>query len=366
MLVIEINDRLEEFNQLHYEKIENLLKNRIERKLLNAQGEVIRILTWVNNNLEDLLKGKIEVLRAKISEFNQLINTLELNNNFLTEQELNTNSTVDDLKNICRESNISGFSNLNKQDLITHILGNERAVNIGSDSYQSLKKKILFINCKLDEIFEDFYSKEWDKIQNYDRYKFVYKHGLKTCPYCNRSYIFILRNGKVRPEIDHFFPKSIYPYLAMSFYNLIPSCQTCNHTKKAKDSYKDNLKSPYEISPNDFKFTYKPSDINFLQTRQNKYDFKKIKVKLKNKVEVNDEYFKLDKFYKMHNDIVLELIIKKLHYPSSYVEELKNEYGLNKDEIYRYLMCSFKKENEFHKRPLSKLIKDISEELELI
>lgn len=366
MLVIEIDDRIEEFNQRHYQEIQDLLRNRIEEKLQIVQGEVVEILTWMNDNLEVLLKGKVEVLRTKISEFNQLIDTLELNNNFLTQQELNTSSTVDDLKNICRESNISGFSNLNKQNLITHILNNEQAVIIESDSYQSLKKKILFINCELDEIFEDFYSKEWDKIENYDRYKFVYKHGLKTCPYCNRSYIFILKNGKVRPEIDHFFPKSIYPYLAMSFYNLIPSCQTCNHTKKAKDSYKDNLKSPYEISSNDFKFTYKPSDINFLQARRNKYNSRKIRVKLRNKIEVNDEYFKLEKFYKMHNDIVLELIIKKLHYPSSYVEELEKEYGLNKDEIYRYLMCSFKKENEFNKRPLSKLIKDISEELELI
>ncbi|TCL67476.1 hypothetical protein EV196_10232 [Mariniflexile fucanivorans] len=32
----------------------------------------------------------------------------------------------------------------------------------------------------------------------------------------------------IKPELDHYYPKSLYPYFGVSFYNLIPSCQSCN------------------------------------------------------------------------------------------------------------------------------------------
>jgi hypothetical protein len=45
----------------------------------------------------------------------------------------------------------------------------------------------------------------------------------------------------------------------MSFYNLIQSCPTCNHTKSSKVI--KNLINPYDIKDADFKFTYKPTKI---------------------------------------------------------------------------------------------------------
>ena len=66
-------------------------------------------------------------------------------------------------------------------------------------------------------------------------YWLVKKLDIKTCPYCNRNYTFVLNRGlKARPEYDHFYPKADYPFLALSFYNLIPSCPSCNHLKKGK------------------------------------------------------------------------------------------------------------------------------------
>ena len=58
---------------------------------------------------------------------------------------------------------------------------------------------------------------------------------VRVCPYCNRMYTTTLygKNG-VRPDFDHFYPQSIYPYLAVSLFNLIPSCNICN---KAKFNY---------------------------------------------------------------------------------------------------------------------------------
>ena len=215
-----------------------------------------------------------------------------------------------------------------------------------------------------DEIFEKEYN-NWGKRKTYGSYKFVEILDLKTCPYCNRNYTFIVdeESGKLRPELDHFYPKSIYPFLAMSFYNLIPSCPICNHTKSSKVS--ENLINPYDIKADDFKFTYKPTDISFSQIESKKYDMDSFEIEFKKKNE-NIDIFKLDELYKQHKDIVVDLLMKKAYYPKSYVEELEKSFGFTKDEIYRYLLNNYKKEEDLHKRPLSKLIKDISEELDLI
>ena len=58
--------------------------------------------------------------------------------------------------------------------------------------------------------------------------------------------------------------------------------------------------------------------------------------------------------------------MKKTYYAKSYIEELENNFGFTKDDIYRYLLNNYQKEEDLHKRPLSKLMKDISEELDLI
>jgi hypothetical protein len=62
---------------------------------------------------------------------------------------------------------------------------------------------------------------------------------------------------------------------------------------------------------------------------------------------------------------VLELLIKKAYYPQSYIEELSN-FGFSQDEIYRYLFSNYNQDDDLHKRPLSKLVKDISAELGMI
>ncbi len=69
----------------------------------------------------------------------------------------------------------------------------------------------------------------------WNAYELCKKLKVNVCPYCNREYTFTIGNTKekkVRPEIDHFFPKSEYPYLSCSLYNMIPSCHICNHGKR--------------------------------------------------------------------------------------------------------------------------------------
>ena len=58
---------------------------------------------------------------------------------------------------------------------------------------------------------------------------YVKKMHLSTCSYCNAQYAITTgedEDGKrwAMYQLDHFKPKSKYPYLCVSFFNLQPSC----------------------------------------------------------------------------------------------------------------------------------------------
>jgi hypothetical protein len=73
----------------------------------------------------------------------------------------------------------------------------------------------------------------------------------RMCPYCQQSLAVTVykdhKSNSFRPTLDHFYPKSEYPYLALSLYNLIPSCHTCNSSLKGTENfYTDEHLHPYE------------------------------------------------------------------------------------------------------------------------
>lgn len=59
--------------------------------------------------------------------------------------------------------------------------------------------------------------------------------SLKYCPYCNAETLYAFEWKKnattlkmAKSAFDHYFPRSRYPFLGLSLYNLIPSCTRCN------------------------------------------------------------------------------------------------------------------------------------------
>lgn len=67
-----------------------------------------------------------------------------------------------------------------------------------------------------------------------------------VCPYCNRQYTFTLASGKSRPQMDHYYPRDLYPYLAVSLYNLVPCCAVCNTAKGPLDTKRYPILYPYD------------------------------------------------------------------------------------------------------------------------
>jgi len=211
------------------------------------------------------------------------------------------------------------------------------------------------------------------KKKEYDAYDLAYKLQINVCPYCNLNSTYTVRtqNGKkiTRPEFDHFYDKDTYPILALSFYNLIPSCHTCNSTLKGREKFsiKTHI-NPYSESFDEVeKFELKIRDSRFY------YSIDGFDIKLKSdnqRAKNNIDSFELEKLYENHKDIVLELIQKDTIYNDSYLDELLKKYEgtlfKNREDLQRLISGGYISDDEIGKRPLSKLIKDISKELGLI
>ncbi len=234
--------------------------------------------------------------------------------------------------------------------------------------YQKSAPNILDTTDNLNRLlYGIFINTEYTK--KLDKWKFIQRINIDTCPYCNRNYIYSLtKKSKIKPEIDHYYPKSKYPFFGLSFYNLIPSCQTCNGfgAKEEKDPKSHKMLSPYLIDIKDFKFTFDLKHIDLISPLEGK---SAVNVKLKKKISGNNNVFKLSKLYRKHEDHALELIVKsELEYSDGYREYLNGFKGLNfsKAEIDRLLIGNYTDPRELHKRPLSKLYRDIAIELGLI
>lgn len=223
---------------------------------------------------------------------------------------------------------------------------------------------------------------DYGKFMNKNRaYKLAEILNISVCPYCNRQYIFTVedKNRKItRPQFDHYLPKSIYPFLAISLYNLIPSCGICNLLKKDKSikkiegvsNCKDITMNPYmniEEKKNLFRFSYFPNEYGYP---------KKIKINCENKkyqqkTELFVKTFEIKNIYNAHVNIeIKDLYDFATKYPKSYLqnllEQIKLNFRISQEEAYRFLFgTEFSSIND-NKRPLSKLKRDILEELDII
>lgn len=223
--------------------------------------------------------------------------------------------------------------------------------------------------------YEGFYN--W---QHYNAYNLAKNLQVNVCPYCNRQYTFTIidtktNKGKTRPEFDHFFSKAKYPYLALSFYNLIPSCKICNSTFKGQKEWK--LKShihPYlNQFGNDCKFSLKLKEgkgVDFFYGKEDAFEItlkNKGNEQIRDKIQGNINDLFLEPIYNEHKDYVKEIIQKSVIYSDSYINSLFYQFEgtlfSSMADVQKMVNNNYILEEDLDKRVLSKLTKDISEEL---
>lgn len=129
-----------------------------------------------------------------------------------------------------------------------------------TDCDSELKEKIIIkyesLSCKSNDFKERFGDCTFKEafIQNY-------YSGIKTprCCFCGQ----ILEKDKksngneyIIADLEHIFPKSLFPQLALHPRNLVPCCKECNQTIKGNSFFEDNYLTKFQIAIKDLGLDY--------------------------------------------------------------------------------------------------------------
>lgn len=295
-------------------------------------------------------------------------------------KKLNQARCIDDCE-ICR-SNIKSISIptviqdfiLLNNNLEKIIIGNPAELFDLNNQFRNIVRVENFNNTIIKTRVESIFSyKNWfcDKDSKYySAYDLAKKLNRNTCTYCNRIYTSTIINNKghkiIRPTLDHWYPKSDFPLLALSFYNLIPSCTNCNSSVKGVTNFNltDHIHPYVDVKQTiDFSFKYR------YNSKLNNYRIYLQDIEsLNSKARKTLEGMYIDEMYNSHQTELRDLIKIKKNYSKSYIESIEKLFGykLSKSEVYRILFGVEFDSNDFHKLPLSKFKSDILKDLNII
>lgn len=206
----------------------------------------------------------------------------------------------------------------------------------------------------------------------WNRHKLISLMDIRTCPYCNRQYItnyMEYNNKKTTADLDHFFPQSKYPFLSLSLYNFIPSCQICNSRFKGDHFESEKHIYPYDEEFGDqAKFIIKSDTMDYIWDKTSNFNIGlSVQEGCKNaeKIENSINTFKIEKVYQTHKDYAQEIIKKAIVYDEQMVKDLVIQYPDmfgSEDEALQCVMANYMTDENLGNRPLAKLTKDICEQ----
>lgn len=241
-------------------------------------------------------------------------------------------------------------------------------------SYKVVKKK--FYQLVTDALC-------YDDVQEKIFPKYVKKLGIKSCVYCNAQYAISAKRGKTDAgyryratfTIDHYWPKSKYPYLATSFFNLYPACATCNQTKSTRDPIFELYVKPTDPVEERNPFEFKLDKASFVKySMSGDADDLEIKFGTRTGIPAHrateyENYFHVEKLYGNLKDTVEEVIWKYRVYNKAGRQALKDSYGHllpHESDWNRFMLGNYDREEDIHKRTLAKLVQDVAKQLGVI
>ncbi|MEK6493340.1 HNH endonuclease signature motif containing protein [Myroides odoratimimus] len=241
------------------------------------------------------------------------------------------------------------------------------------------KKKCNCTRCKENRKKVTF-SNQVQNILKYqhDKLRGYYSNtGIKTCYVCNAQYAVMAKDekkgrninskiinqerDKAKFELDHILPKSIFPCFSISLYNLLPICPPCNKIKTNNEIDVSNIltKVKYKITIKSLQQYYKG---------EGQLEIEVLDETNENANKQLSRVFDLKGIYRNHIDVIEELIERKIKYTDKYKEMLARSFpgivGTEKNIDDRLIIGTYGKEEGFLKRPLSKFIHDINDQLD--
>lgn len=255
---------------------------------------------------------------------------------------------------------VNKYKCFNKSDFLTK----KGEINKKS-SIRKMQSYVDEMNDKLHELLN------YDILNSELKHEIIASLNVSVCPYCNRIYISnYIDEDEIKPtsDLDHNYPKSIFPLFSLSIFNFIPTCLLCNRSFKHFNYFFEN---PYYDSFDAGGFYFKikhVDDTNQLIKMKNGLINASFEIvsdgdtsvcnmidgeTIGDKVEKEIEFFKLEKLYDSHSNYAKEVLYKKFKRYESYLSKI-NPNGST--ILYGY---DFSNDNEALNKPLFKFTKDL-------
>lgn len=193
---------------------------------------------------------------------------------------------------------------------------------------------------------------------------------IKTCVYCNANYAISDVSNRGYFDLDHWKPKTLYPYLCAAFYNLQISCAPCNRRKSNSDLeffqlWNDQIRTDREI----LRFHLEKSDISKYWITHLKEE---LNIQLRNvyphdaALLTNTEAaLHVSTRYKEHRDVAEEMLWRAKAYSEGHWTSFRNALdtlGITEEEKRRFLMGTFVQRGDIYLRPLAKMAQDVAKD----
>ena len=379
--------------KIHVEKFSDLVNqiySHLKNDFIEKCDEEIKQLKIGNIrgvstsiNLKRILSYEIDDNLDKIRKKKNLTYNIRI----IVDRTKNTREFIDLIKKNLKSEFLKDFEDIfpDKMDTLVEMMSSKKSFN---DLVQSYKFDGIHTK-KSHTVLKDYVVERYkEKLESYynkiDKKELVRITGVTVCPYCNRNFINVTEEANTS-QLDHFFPKNEYSLFALCFYNLIPSCYGCNNKKSTSKFYI----SPYDESITDIdellKFSLNIKSADFINNSESidiiiKDDISEEGLKQlesKDKLSVRQKLLK-DKYvidtrslYKLHTDVIQELLWKQEVYSNSYKIKLEeilatSDKKFSKYEIDRMIVGYYTDKENYGKRPLSKMVTDIGREIGLI
>lgn len=243
------------------------------------------------------------------------------------------------------------------------------ADEIKSKDWQTPKSKVSFYE-KLVNIMH------YKDVRSSEMISYIKKLDIKTCIYCNSQYTATIHISSTEVkggyQLDHFYPKSRYPFLCISFFNLQPTCGCCNNWKNEQPGlfnlYTDD---PINDKINPFKFSLSAASIVRYMLSQDAHDlsinFESSDLAL---LTNHEKLFHVSRLYENFKDEAEELLWKQKTNNKVFIQQLQKSFTKlfpnHVHNFHRFLYGLYELEKDIHRKPLTKMQQDIARQLGII
>jgi len=209
-------------------------------------------------------------------------------------------------------------------------------------------------------------------IRQYIYPQYIRQFKIKACVYCNAAFCVTDNDGVAYYTVDHWMPKSRYPHFAISFFNLVPCCFSCNRNKGDDGGeyfclYEDEPGADRDV------LHLKVSDKS-IATYIMSHDAEVLDISLteanpkyKSMRENMDRKLHISNLYAEHKDVAEEALWRRIVYNGSNTEALNQLFKnaslrLSDYDVRRFVYGTYPDSDDMHRRPLSRLIQDLMDE----